>query len=295
MQKIAVIGDVHITGKNPRCRKDIYLDSILTKLDQILSSNDIVLCLGDLFDSASVEEEAVSRFLKLVIKHNKPFYTIFGNHDLYKYSTQLLEKTSLGLTMLKGVVKHLGSEGLTIGSYTFQEIPFRAKNPIVPEVDPNTILLGHFFFENNLCPDYSITREQLEKCNAKFMLLGHDHEPHAPLTFGSTELLRQGSICRNTAFIYQFNRVPTYIQFSIDKDFLSYKVISLDVDLDVFIENLKPVLDKNVLLESMDLSIDFDVSFQSLKMSEALESVGADNEIQMYIKQAHENLNIIFN
>lgn len=250
--KVAVVGDQHITGKFPRARNDDYLTSILYKLEQILQANDIVIGLGDMFDSPSIEEEALNRFFSLLLKYpDKPFYTIYGNHDLYKYSLTSIKRTSLGIALLKGFVEHL--ESIQIHNRIFQEIPFVPSLPVIPDANQQTILLGHYHFEFKFAKKFSLYREQIEASNAYAVILGHDHEPYSEMQLGNTALIRPGSLARNTANGYNFGRIPQYVQFDITPETISYQYVSLLCQANVLDakEEIKKEISSTIDLESV--------------------------------------------
>lgn len=305
MVKIAVVGDQHITGKTPRCRKDSYPDAILSKIEQILISNDIFIGLGDLFDSASIEEQTLNKFMSLLIKYKKQgkrFFTILGNHDLFKHNTNLLEKTSLGLCMLDGLVERLAI--FEFGNVLFQEIPFVKKNPELPNLysDYINVLLGHYFYENNFCPEFSLTREQLDSIQVAgtFVILGHDHAPYGVQTINNCLLVRLGSLCRNTANDYNFNRVPKYTQFTFDSNKLleSVNYVELDsIELDVFLPQVTPQQKQEVNVE-YDMTSFFDKfgykSSEEVTLTSCLQEVGTREVVVDVIKEVYTSLNMNF-
>lgn len=305
--KIAIINDVHLTDKIPRCRKDNYLQAILNKLEVVLKNNDIVICLGDLFDTASVTTEVVYAFISLLMKYpDKQFYTIYGNHDLYKYSLESLNRTSLGLLFKLDLVKHLDT--LIIGDYKFKEITFVKSNPIVPIVDNRTILLGHYFYECSLCPHYSITKEQIINSKAKYVFLGHDHQPYQNMLLGETILVRQGSVCRNTSNSYNYGRNPIYTQIEILNDKSSthsYFKINFNINLEAQDSDLVLVdkdLDLNIESESIS-TIDIKSIIDNLSINtkesvwdlpRAINSINKSPEVINHIESVHIDLNLKF-
>jgi exonuclease SbcD len=302
--RVALIGDVHLRGSNPRCRKDNYLVAILDKLEFIFQENDVLIVLGDLFDKPAIEEEALNAFFRLILKYaDKPIFSIYGNHDLYKYNVLELDKTSLGVSIVKGFVQHLDS--LTLNGITFKEIPFQVRNPIVPETDSNTILLGHYFFENNLVPTYSITREQIIASKSYAVVLGHDHEPYPELSFGGVPgiggLIRPGSLCRNTANIYQMERIPQYVQFVISQDgsfYYQYREVSVAKSpKEVFNDIVKkPKRDAPVFGVDLDsLLIDFSNREVKIpKLSEALGDLGAAPVVLDHLQKVYRDMGLTY-
>ena len=84
--KILFFTDVHIKGKNPESRIDNYLDALIKKLvfvfDYAKTNNyDLILCGGDLFDSANVSDSIKNVLLPIFKLNTIPLYTIIGSHD----------------------------------------------------------------------------------------------------------------------------------------------------------------------------------------------------------------------
>lgn len=290
IKNVAIIGDVHLKLSNPRCRKDNYLNALLEKLEYIIQNNDVVICLGDLFDKASVEEQCKNLFLQLLFTYNKPFYTIWGNHDLFKYNIDSLEETSLGICIVKNAVKHLDSLKIN-NKYIFKEIPFVKKNPILPDADQNTILLGHFFYESEITPTYSIFKTQIENNNAKYIILGHDHTPYPVEYINNTILIRPGSTCRNTSNNYNY-RIPEYTQINFnDKNEIQYKLLPIIVakkSEDIFNTNLNIKLkNKSSIINEKVITLDFSKQIEKPDLTKTLIDIGAQNKHLECINNIH--------
>lgn len=306
--KIAVVGDQHITGSNPRCRKDNYLDSILNKIEQILATNDIFIGLGDLFDSASIDEEALNRFLRMVLFYKelgKKFYVIHGNHDLFKHNMSLLDKTSLGTCFIKGIVEPL-PDALEIGSFLFKEIPFVVKNPELPYVQSgkNIVLLGHYFFESHLCPKFSVTREMLEKYNSYAVVLGHDHVPYETMEFYGTLVYRPGSLCRNTDNDYNYGRIPRYLQFDFTEGFefgnsipiinyVSLSNITTDIFTKKIVKAARAEVNSKVDLDSLVSNFGAK-NIETITLSKSLKELNAPDQNVSCIQNVYNDLGLTY-
>lgn len=216
---VAVFGDVHLIDTPPSCRKDDYYEAMLSKLDTILSTNDAVVGLGDLFHRPAIPFAAFRKVVKLLLKHRKAgktIWVIIGNHDVAHYNAGTLNHSALGLLDMLTLVRVVHDRA-TVGPVTFHVVPFARKAKFPQNVaGEHSVVLGHCFFEQSLDPGYSITREEVANSGARLVLLGHDHESYPDAVFGGTTLVRMGSLCRNTSHAYNLKRQVEYLRLHVD-------------------------------------------------------------------------------
>lgn len=109
--KILLFSDMHISGRNPRSRTDLYYQSSLLKFEEILTLSkdcDCIISCGDLFDSPVVANTIVDDLLDRIDSNKKDFHNIFGNHDLQNYNLETSKATSLAHMIRRSkYVKHL--------------------------------------------------------------------------------------------------------------------------------------------------------------------------------------------
>ena len=220
--RVAVVGDVHLTDRSPRSRKDNYFLTTMSEISKIVEFNDIILFLGDIFDTPILAGRSLYsfiNFLKYHIKAGKKFYTIIGNHDIYSYNLDSLPKTSLGLLFAVSLIKNL--KRIMVHDVIIDGMPFYAslKNVSLPKIRYNkeSLLLGHYFYDFNLDEEYSLTDTMIKYMDYSYLLLGHDHKPYKEIQIGNTKLLRGGSTARNSTDYFNLERKPCYYQFVIDK------------------------------------------------------------------------------
>ena len=96
MTKVAIICDPHIMERNPRCRKDNYLEAVIKKLDFVAKHSDKVIVAGDLFHIYSNSTFLFNKVYSLFSKHLNKFIVIPGNHDIFHNNYAFLDKTSVG-------------------------------------------------------------------------------------------------------------------------------------------------------------------------------------------------------
>lgn len=102
MIKFLYVGDWHLKGANPRNRKDNYKEATKLKLQDLFElavENKVVAILtpGDIWDTPEVSIGILLEFAEILSKSPVPIYTTVGNHDIYGYSVDTYNRTSLKL------------------------------------------------------------------------------------------------------------------------------------------------------------------------------------------------------
>lgn len=244
--KIAFVGDPHLSDSPPRSRKDDYFLGILMKLQYILENNDYVFILGDLFNNRNLVNKNLIEFIKILHKNKswKKVFAIVGNHDIYNYNIHTIRRTTLGLlTKLKYI--NLVRDTILLGeNILIDVIPF-SRQLLLPDpvqVQTQSILLGHCYYESDLDPVFSIKKEHVEKRNYDYIILGHDHNIYEPVKVGKTWIYRVPSISRGTSHEFNLNRQPTYLQVVVDSrgqiDGLDWVEIPAPTPAEVFKDDL---------------------------------------------------------
>lgn len=113
--KLLLLTDTHIRGTNPQNRKDNFMQTLLTKLEEVMDiaqsyKVDYILHNGDIFDRPDVAPSIVSEFAQIFKKSPVPIYAIIGNHDVYAYNPHTVSRTMLGLLDILEVVNLINSE-----------------------------------------------------------------------------------------------------------------------------------------------------------------------------------------
>lgn len=100
---ILIVGDTHLTGKNPIARLDDIVDAQYQKLMQIVElSNEYdapIIHTGDIFNVAIISNRILTRIGMILSELNNPLYFVWGNHDLMYHSMELWDRTSLGVLL----------------------------------------------------------------------------------------------------------------------------------------------------------------------------------------------------
>lgn len=118
--KILITGDIHFRSMNPVGRKDIYMDAVLTNLDEVMylarqHTVDAILIPGDLFDSPSVSIPSAVRLGIALQGAPCPVLTIPGNHDIFAHNLESLPRTPYGMLSAFGLIRCVHGEGNAYG------------------------------------------------------------------------------------------------------------------------------------------------------------------------------------
>lgn len=109
MVKVLIFNDPHIRGTSPLSRKDNFPDTLEKKFLEILNiatqeKVNAIVITGDLFDRPDTRYSVIRRFGKLLSTSKVPIYSVIGNHDVFAYNQNTLQRTALGILEGLGVV-----------------------------------------------------------------------------------------------------------------------------------------------------------------------------------------------
>lgn len=137
------------------------------------------------------------------------------------------------------------------------------------------------------------------------MFLGHEHEPKPDIEGNGTTLIRQGSLCRNSAHDYNMNRIPVITVLSCDNG----KIVQIERNVPVetvaskelFRPDLikSPVRNTSTLLTSMSELLERFVQSDSAKsnvltVKKALVEMRVPLEVLTYIEDVYTRLGLEF-
>ena len=98
---ILVVGDSHLTGRNPVARLDDLVEVQFEKWEYIIelaNENDVpIVHTGDIFNVAIIANSLLTRLGEILTKLHNPLYFVWGNHDLQYHSYDMWDRTSLGV------------------------------------------------------------------------------------------------------------------------------------------------------------------------------------------------------
>lgn len=197
-----VVNDTHFMAKSGT-RLDI-LPALLEKWSWVLSfaksNNAVVLHTGDFFNTPTVAEEVKAEILRLILFYEVKVYVIYGNHDLLYGNADFINRTSLNLLEISGVVSVVRGE-IDFGDVSVAPVGVQTTKP--------AIVLGHGFLEQGMSPSFKVSEldvYSLPTC----IFLGHDHKQYPPAVINlsvPTIVYRNGSFIRQS--VDTANDAPT--------------------------------------------------------------------------------------
>lgn len=265
MSKVMFIGDLHISDKAPRSRKEEdeqYRQLILDKLSFcwnycIINDIEYVIILGDVFNSSiNIYPPYLTQVYKLFQKFkdaNIKVYSIIGNHDMYYQNDSEFDKTTLYQAFSLDLINHLDKIDLPYGT-RIVGLDY-GKSPEKIEYNSQyNILVGHCFYENSLFTgndNTNLTDEQCKELGYKTYVLGHDHTYYPTIDTGDYKVVRPGSLLRGTSKTCNLYRdVIIDIYDSANNSWNEVKV-PIKPGTEVF--NEKVIMSKN---EDLDLNLE---------------------------------------
>lgn len=207
--KFIASADFHIPAKAPRNRKDKYFDTVMGKVEWILSfaqeHNAVLAVAGDIFDTSKVSNDVIRQVIALMRMYGVEIYVVPGQHDLI-YHTKGMGNTPLAILEAAECVTILdGSHGCM--SNESHEIIFwgagwESENEFDMDTGPCNIVLAHTLVtkEGPLFPGQTnfISAEGI--CNkypdADWIISGDNHLPHVHESNLSNININCGSIVR---------------------------------------------------------------------------------------------------
>lgn len=121
--RFLVTGDLHFRSENPRSRKDIFEDAMLSKLLEVFQlaqeyETKGIIIPGDIFDSVNVSLKPISKIGYCLNSwthdFDVPVLAISGNHDLPAGNKASIERTPFGLLSKLELLHNLEEEDFEI-------------------------------------------------------------------------------------------------------------------------------------------------------------------------------------
>ena len=314
---IGIIGDLHIAPP-PEKRMDDYFQVGLNKIEEIASSVEHVIFLGDIFTHSKVEPKYVNMLTHHLWycrgKYGTNFYTIIGNHDVAHEDESNLDDSSLGTLQASTVMNIITPEKPLLISdkgvvYRFNTIPVKYQKAMeyiqgrvysnktedgIPCVD---ILLVHHEYETGTnCFSYNDFRG----LGCKMIFLGHDHKPFdaGRIIYPEFTVYRSGSIMRNRADDYNFTRTLYY--YTLENNVVGCKAVTTTPFDKVFkVEAINKIETQEKhyteALEKIIEKYENNISVQDVfSIRNILIELKAKESIIDYIKKKYENEGEVF-
>ncbi|HHV79692.1 MAG TPA: serine/threonine protein phosphatase [Firmicutes bacterium] len=125
--RILFFTDTHIRGNTPRNRLDDFPETVAAKLREVIHivherNVDLAIHGGDLFDLPNPALGTAREFLKILRELETPLYLVPGNHDMFGYNAETLNRSIVGLAadlglftlMQAGQVYEIAKDGLKL-------------------------------------------------------------------------------------------------------------------------------------------------------------------------------------
>ena len=294
MSKVLFIGDIHLSPRTPISRKDRYPETLLNKLHAIYNLvqthkvQDLVY-LGDLFNTRHM---TLAYFIKCfqIFKEihdlNTNQHLIIGNHDIFYNNEDTLQESPIQLLLDSQV---FSNSNFTIDDSNFYLYNYTTNTQDIPKPTSQgfNILVGHYFYALGFNDtEHTLSKEQCKQLEYNAYILGHDHTPYEPLTKGSYQVHRPGSLSRGTSQTCQIHRdqIQVVLYDTKTHEFNYLDLPNVLPAKDIFKEQvLINKLDFSTVSEALQNLLD-DLQFDnSSDIYETLDSIPMDDSVRELI------------
>lgn len=247
--KFLFFTDSHIKSNSPDNRKDNYHQTVVNKLNEIVSickeeNIDYILHGGDWYDRPYYDKTLSDEITQIIKNFEKPVYTIYGNHDIYGTSPMTLKGTMLGALIDKKVVRlilndeiiFLKEDGLTVQltgksyKYGMDSVQNRKHYYIVEKdkkADYAINMVHGMLLYKPFPPGIPFTLiNEITKTGADITLSGHYHSGYGIINMDNRYFANPGSIVRIINYSSELSRIPKIIIIDI-KESISIRQIEL--------------------------------------------------------------------
>lgn len=247
--KFLFLTDSHIKSNCPENRKDNYHQTVVNKLNEIVSISkeenvDYILHGGDWYDRPYFDKPLSDEIAEIIKNFEKPVYAIYGNHDIYGASPMTLKGTMLGVLKEKNLVRlisndeiiFLKEDGLTVQltgkSYKYgMDLVQNREQYYIVEKDEKAdyaIHMVHGMLINRPFPlgiPFTLINE-ITETGADITLSGHYHSGYGIINMGNRCFANPGSIVRIINYRSELSRIPKIIIIDI-KEAINIRQIEL--------------------------------------------------------------------
>lgn len=262
--KLLFFTDSHIRVTNPRNRIDNFLESCEQKFLEIRdyanqNKIDYIIHGGDIFDRPDASIKSVSEIGKILQSFEMPIYIVSGNHDVYGYNQDTLDRTMLGLFSSLGILNLIPKDGkvlekdgikvLLLGKNYTIDLDKDKDNYIVKKENLKyesdyIVNVVHGFLTDKpffKTVPHVLVGEILET-DADITLAGHYHLGFKTIFENNRYFSNPGSLMRLSNSKSEITRVPKFLEINLNE-----KGIRIE---DRFLKCAKPgyeVLDRKVM------------------------------------------------
>lgn len=238
--KILFFTDTHIRASNPRSRIDDFFQATMDKLEEIknyANENNVDFCIhgGDLFDRPDTAIRTSSDVGRLLGQFNMPIYGVIGNHDIYGYNQNTIDRSMMGLLSNLSIIKLIPEEGILIekdgikvlllGRNYSSTLDLDKENYIVRKKDLRyeadyIINVVHGFLAERPFIKHvpHVLVGEIYETDADITLAGHYHSGFPLQEHDGKYFINPGSMMRLSNSLSEIKRRPKFLLINIDKE-----------------------------------------------------------------------------
>lgn len=245
MIRLLYFTDSHIRGTNPRARIDNYPEALKAKLREVFSlaaknNCNAVVCGGDLFDRPDTAYAVAGEFASVLAECPVQIYVCPGNHEIYGYNLETLNRSILGFLSQINLVQILNREPVILRNKVTVYLTGQGfyhdmdRGPMdyqtgVSRIDGFKVHVVHGMLVEKPLP-YEVAHTLINdvKTDAHLILSGHEH-----IGFGLHRrpdrvwFCNPGALSRTTAKAEEFYRPVQVALFEFTEDGIKAELIPL--------------------------------------------------------------------
>ena len=228
--KFLFFTDPHISGRNPKSRKDYFPDTILEKMNEVTSiANEVgataVFDGGDLYENPDPASSIARTTCQIYCRFNMPVYSVFGNHTLHGQNPETFQRTTVGIIEGANLIKRLNIEkptiieesGITVGitgsDFNYDIDKGDRVAEYMPKKPDNVDILIHvvhgFLADKKWHEDIPHTLiDDILDTEADIILTGHEHKGYGIIKKNNKIFCNPGAIGRVSASTSEMERIP---------------------------------------------------------------------------------------
>ena len=221
--KFLIIGDTHFCYRGPSSRMDDWWGTIVAKFDFILQTAkkhecDAILQPGDFFDSPRVANVVLSTLIGMLREFDRPIFSVMGQHDMMMRSRDDDERTSYGVMVSAGVLRHLDASGRGFGKAALYGSSWGEDAPSVKDKDAYNILVIHapIGTEKIWNKQELINPDEVSEGLGEFKLIVCGDYHYSFIRGKSTRVINAGALVRKTCSSKDMAHVPKCFVYDTD-------------------------------------------------------------------------------
>jgi DNA repair exonuclease SbcCD nuclease subunit len=287
--KIVFATDLHLRYTAPVSRNDDenYFKNILNKIKYLIdfsnSNCDLIIFGGDIFDKPDIPYSLLITFIKELKNSKKPILSIIGNHDIYGYNGDSINKSAIGVLFENKIIKKLDNivfenEKIRIkGIHCFSEL-------ILNDYKEGyyNIAVIHKPITNLPIPNAIKINDIAETNKYNLLLCGDIHQPLEYIHANSI-ILNPGSLARTS--IIDKDRDVCFYYIAIENNRIEYKKIKVPFERDVFSTSFTTIDEKSKDFVSIYAQTIYDVKNSEKSIVDHLKEYFNEKQIDTKLQE----------